>query len=220
MSELLPKQIDNVERSQALYTQPVLPVRLTALSTWPGNRGQSSICPHHLHEVANDIMHTQEELHFTNSIVASSRTAIGNGNGQQQHLQQTGAICDSDVEHEQNRPIHTNPRCGDDHYEVLAKAQVSFALPPVSEIRAAISQHGLRLIGKDCRGWHILEVDANDAHTVYELTIDGKYLSLVSQTYTMRVYVDPAPAAPDEWEIAQGERLLVHSPLQPAPTAS
>ena len=133
MSGLLPKQNDNVERSQALYTQPVLPVRLTALSTWPGNRGQSSICPHHLHEVANDIMHTQEELHFTNSIVASSRTAIGNGNGQQQHLQQTSAISDSDVE--QDRPINTNSRCGNDQYEVLAKAHVALALPPVSESR-------------------------------------------------------------------------------------
>ena len=81
-------------------------------------------------------------------------------------------------------------------------------------VEAAISQHGLRLIGKDCRGWHILEVDANDAHTVYNVTIHGKYLSLVSQTCTMRVYVDPAPAGFDEWEVG-GHRMLVAPPLDP-----
>ena len=78
---------------------------------------------------------------------------------------------------------------------------------------------GLRLIGKDCRGWPILEVEANDAAKVYHVTIDGKYLSLVSQTHTMRVYVDPAPAGFDEWEVGS-QRMLVAPPLEPAPTAS
>ena len=84
----------------------------------------------------------------------------------------------------------------------------------VGDVTCQTLPHGLRLIGKDRRGWLILEVDANDNETVYNVTIDGKNLSLVSQKHTMRVYVAPAPEAFDEWEIG-GQRFLIAPPLEP-----
>ena len=72
---------------------------------------------------------------------------------------------------------------------------------------------GLNLIGKDDRGWLVIDVDANDNAKIYNVTLNGKYVSFVSQKQLMRVYVDPSPTAFDEWEIG-GQRFLVAPPLE------
>ena len=60
---------------------------------------------------------------------------------------------------------------------------------------------GLRNLGKDRRGWHVLEVDADDLATEYKVKIHGKRLHLVAQKQIMRVHVAPGPEEFDEWHI-------------------
>ena len=59
-------------------------------------------------------------------------------------------------------------------------------------------------------------MEANDNAKIYNVTLNGKYVSFVSQKQLMRVYVDPSPTAFDEWEIG-GQRFLVAPPLERAP---
>ena len=73
------------------------------------------------------------------------------------------------------------------------------------------AEPGIRHMGTDERGWFIIDVDAYPGDKIFEVTIGKKKVVLVAQTVPMRVYVSPAPAAFDEWEI-HGERHLVGSP--------
>ena len=77
--------------------------------------------------------------------------------------------------------------------------------------RVGTTPCGLRKIGKDHRGWHVLEVDADDLATEYKVKIHGKSLHLVAQKQIMRVHVAPGPGEFDEWHI-DGQCLLVAPP--------
>ena len=48
--------LSKVERELRRSGKERVPLRLIGM--WPGNRGNTGICPHHVHEVANDIVLT------------------------------------------------------------------------------------------------------------------------------------------------------------------
>ena len=69
-------------------------------------------------------------------------------------------------------------------------------------------------MGTDERGWFIIDVDAHPSGKIFDVAIgnDKKKVLLVAPTVPMRVYVDPAPEAFDEWEM-NGERHRSGSPI-------
>ena len=79
-----------------------------------------------------------------------------------------------------------------------------------------------KIIGRDERGWVMIDVPAARNNTIFETTIGNKPLQLVAHTnHTMRVYVNPDPdiTQPDEWEspAGSGNRMWIGSPLPKNP---
>ena len=72
--------------------------------------------------------------------------------------------------------------------------------------------------GKDARGWTTLYIPAmpGGATSIIRVIVDGKELELVTQSESMRVYVNPEKSGFDEWEcpIDSGCRLLIGSPVR------
>ena len=79
---------------------------------------------------------------------------------------------------------------------------------------AADAELGIRHMGKDERGWFIIDVDAHPSGKIFDVAIGNgkKKVLLVAQKVPMRVYVHPAPEAFDEWEM-NGERHRIGSPI-------
>jgi hypothetical protein len=77
---------------------------------------------------------------------------------------------------------------------------------------------GVEYMGKDIRGWYVFDVSPTSdtklrekTPTVFNITINGKFLQLVPQTQPMRVYANPKNGEADEWEIG-GLRMAIVSP--------
>ena len=72
------------------------------------------------------------------------------------------------------------------------------------------SSEGLSVLPlPDHRGWTVIEVEPLPETTTFKLQVrfannSFKNLKLVSQTLPLRVYVNPEPDQPDEWEIPAG----------------
>ena len=80
---------------------------------------------------------------------------------------------------------------------------------------AADAELGIRHVGKDERGWFIIDVDAHPSGKMFDVTIGNgkKKVFLVAQKVPMRVYVSPGPGAFHEWEM-NGERHRFGSPQE------
>ena len=64
------------------------------------------------------------------------------------------------------------------------------------------------IIGRDERGWVMIDVPASERATIHEMTIGNKPIVLVAQPHhVMRVYVNPDPdiTQMDEWEVPAGD---------------
>jgi len=81
------------------------------------------------------------------------------------------------------------------------------------------SKQGLSVLLPDNRGWQVIEVEALPKKVIFQVEIpvannSFKKLELVSQESPLRVYVNPDPDQPDEWEVpaGSGHKVLVLSP--------
>ena len=74
------------------------------------------------------------------------------------------------------------------------------------------SIQGLSFLPPDNRGWQVIELEALPERVLVQIEIPVaknifKKLELVSQESPLRVYVNPDPDQPDEWEVPAGSGI-------------